>query len=67
MARPKKAPRKRLQITLPVPQAAALRKWAKKKDRDVSEVISLAVRVFLENHERWERLEKMQVASPEIP
>lgn len=66
MARPKKAPRERLQITLPKPQAAALRKWAKKKDRDISDVVSWAVRVFLANHEKWEAANEAP-AVPVIP
>lgn len=47
MARPKKAPRDRLQITLPKTVAKPLRKCAKQLDRDLSDVISVAVTEWL--------------------
>lgn len=42
MARPKKAPRERLQITLPIRLAKCLRVFAKRKDLDISEVVGRA-------------------------
>ncbi len=47
MARPKKAPRVRLQITLPVRTAKKLRALAKKLDRDISEVVDASLRLVL--------------------
>lgn len=47
MPRPKKAPRERLQITLPKPMAKSLRKFCKKRDMEISHAISEAVSVYL--------------------
>jgi hypothetical protein len=47
MARPKKAPRVRLQITLPVPTAKKLRAFARANDRELSEVVEKAVADYL--------------------
>lgn len=47
MARPKKAPRDRFQITLPTPVGRALRKYARKHDVEISSVVSDAVCAYL--------------------
>lgn len=47
MPRPKKAPRVRLQITLPKMLGQNLRKFAKSRDRDISAIIEDAVSVYL--------------------
>jgi hypothetical protein len=48
MGRPKKAPRDRLNITLPKATVKKLRAYAKRIDRDVSEVINAAVVYVME-------------------
>lgn len=50
MARPKKAPRERFQITLPKPTARGLRALAKKLDREISEVVDAAVRYIVDKY-----------------
>lgn len=50
MARPKKAPRVRLQITLKKSTAKDLRKFAKRLDRDISEVVDAAVSYVMQRY-----------------
>lgn len=47
MARPKKAPRDRLQITLPKPMSKKLRAFARKRDSDISAVVAEAVSAYM--------------------
>lgn len=49
MARPKKSPRERFQITLPKPTAKKLRAVAKKLDRELSEVVNAALVLVLDS------------------
>lgn len=46
MPRPKKAPRDRLQITLPVSMSKKLRRFAKSRDADISAVVDEALSVY---------------------
>ncbi len=46
MARPKKAPRERLQITLPVPLSKKLRRFAKSRDAELSAIVAEALSVY---------------------
>jgi predicted transcriptional regulator len=48
MPRPKKSPRVRVQIVFENAQAKALRAYAKKTDRDISQVIRHALDAYLD-------------------
>lgn len=50
MARPKKSPRERLQISIKKETAKRLRKFAKKLDRDISEVVDAAVTHIMDKY-----------------
>lgn len=50
MPRPKKAPRERLQITLSKPVAKRLRAFAKRLDRDISEVVEAGSVFIMDNY-----------------
>jgi hypothetical protein len=64
MARPKKAPRVRLQITLPKKTAKDLRGFARKLDRDISEVVDAAVRHVMD---KYTELPDKSLVSPIVP
>jgi len=69
MPRPKKAPRERLQITMKKDQVAELKKFAKKRDRDVSDVIGFAVGYYMRETERQEKAAAIigqQIAPPSL-
>lgn len=53
MPRPKKPPRARLQIVFERGQAKALREFCKACDRDISQVVRLAVGEHLSRHAQF--------------
>lgn len=50
MARPKKSPRVRLNLRIKVETAKRLKKFAKKLDRDISEVVDAAVTHIMDKY-----------------
>jgi len=67
MGRPKKAPRVRLQITLPIATAKKLRAVSKKLDRDISEVVDASLRLVLSSLRDDSTREELRLNIPIAP